>query len=313
VNILSKDKKEAGQKESKEDKFEKYKKAGQIHKQVNEFIRPKIKVGMQIIDLCNLIENKIKELGGKWAFPTNISINNIAAHYSSPPEDKSIIQENDIVKIDFGVHIDGYIADAAFTISFNKKFDSLIEASQAATQKAIDIIKPKIKTNEVGKAIEETIKSYGFRPIRDLSGHILDEYQLHGPKNIPNIKVPFGKEIEEGEAYAIETFATTGKGYAHETPYIFIYGLIPTRVPIRSRLARSILSEIIKNYSTLPFAQRWLLGNLTYGQLKLAIRELINNGILHGYNVLADIKGSYVSQSEETVIVTKDGCEVTTR
>jgi methionyl aminopeptidase len=252
-------------------------------------------------------------LGGKWAFPTNVSINNIAAHYSSPPEDESKIMENNVVKIDFGVHIDGFIADGAFTISFNPDYEKLVEASEMATKNAIEVIKPKVKTNEVGKVIEETIKKYGFRPIRDLSGHILGEYELHGPKNIPNIKVPFGKQIEVGEAYAIETFATTGKGYAHETPYVYIYGLIPVRAPIRSKLARSVLGNIVKNYGSLPFAQRWLMEKLSYGQLKLAFRELVNNGLLHEYHVLADIKGSHVSQSEHTIIVTNDGCEITTQ
>ncbi|MHA1409112.1 MAG: type II methionyl aminopeptidase [Candidatus Odinarchaeia archaeon] len=300
------------EKSEQEEKFEKYREAGKIHSKVAKFIKPKIKVGASVIELCELIENKIKELGGKWAFPTNISINNIAAHYSSPPEDKTVINENDVVKIDYGVHVDGFIADSAFTISFNPEYDKLVEASEEATKNAIEAIKPKVKTNEIGEVIESTIKKFGFRPIRDLSGHNLGEYQLHGAKNIPNIKVPFGKEIEEGEVYAIETFATTGKGYAHETPPVYIFSLLPVRTPIRSKLARSVLGKIIKEYATLPFAQRWLLGDLTYGQLKLAFRELVNNGLLHTYHVLADIKGSYVSQSEHTVIVHKDGCEITT-
>ncbi|MHA1754885.1 MAG: type II methionyl aminopeptidase [Candidatus Odinarchaeia archaeon] len=295
-----------------EEKLEKYKKAGRIHSQVREYIKPKIKIGANLIDICNDIEAKIKELGGEWAFPTNISINNIAAHYTSPPDDNKTIEENHVVKVDFGVHVDGFIADGAFTVSFNPNYEKLVEASEKALREAIEMIKPGVDTSNVGKVIEKTIKSYGYRPIRDLSGHILGEYELHGEKTIPNIKVPFGKKIEEGEVYAVETFATTGRGYAHETPYVHIYSLIPIRAPIRSKLARNVLGYIIKNFKTLPFAQRWLSKEYSIGQLKLAFRELVNNGLLHEYHVLADVKESYVSQAEHTVIITKDGAEITT-
>ncbi len=304
---------ERHEKFTKEEELERYKKAGSIHRQVTEYIKPHVKVGVKLIDLCEMIESKILELGGKYAFPTNISINNLAAHYSSPPSDETVIEEKDIVKIDFGVHVDGYIADGAFTLTFNQEYNSLVEASEEALNKAIEAIKPKVKTNEVGKIIEETIKKYGYRPIRDLSGHILGQYNLHGAKNIPNIKVPFGKEIFEGEVYAVETFATTGQGYAHETPYVYIYSLIPVRAPLRSQLARTVLKKIMDEFKTLPFSQRWLLKDMTLGSVKLAFRELVNTGLLHQYHVLADVKGSYVSQAEHTLIVTRDGCEVTTR
>lgn len=298
---------------SKEEELENYRKAGKIHSQVTQYIKPSIKVGAPLIEICQNIEKKIEELGGKWAFPTNISINNLAAHYTSPPDDKAVIGEKDVVKIDFGVHIDGYIADGAFTVSFNREYSRLVEASEAALEKAIEAIKPKVKTNEVGRIIEDTIKKYGFRPVRDLSGHILGRYDLHGPKTIPNIKIPFGKEILEGEVYAVETFSTTGQGYAHQTPHVYIYSLIPIRAPIRSQLARNVLKRIGEEFKTLPFAQRWLTKNVPLGSLKLAFRELVNSGILHQYHVLADIKGSFVSQSEHTIIVDKDGCEVTSR
>lgn len=304
---------ETGEKISKQEELEKYKKAGSIHREVVDYIKPNIKVGAKLIDLCEMIEKKILELGGKWAFPTNISINNLAAHYTSPPGDETVIGEGDVVKIDFGVHVDGYIADGAFTISFNRDYNRLVEASEEALNKAIEAIKPKAKTNEIGRVIEDTIKKYGYRPVRDLSGHILGQYDLHGAKNIPNIKIPFGKEILEGEVYAVETFATTGQGYAHETPYVYIYSFIPFRAPLRSQLARNTLKKIVEEFKTLPFAQRWLLKDIPLGSIKLAFRELVNSGLLHQYHVLADIKGSYVSQAEHTLIVTHDGCEVTTR
>jgi methionyl aminopeptidase len=301
---------EEDEEESPEDK---YRRAGKIARQVREEIFPQIKVGARAFDLCEAAEARIIELGGGIAFPTNVSINEVAAHYSSPETDATLIQEGDVVKLDIGVHIDGYIADTAVTITFDPELEKLVEASREALTKAIAIVKPKVNSKDLGKIIEATIKGYGYRPIRDLSGHQLDEYLLHGPKNLPNIAVPHGAPLEEGEAYALETFATTGSGSVHETGQYYIFSLNPTRVPIRNQGARDIIRIVAREFKSLPFSRRYLAKHIPKLSLALGLRELTTKGALRQYSVLADIKGSRVAQTEHTFLVTKDGVEVTTK
>ena len=292
---------------------EKYRQAGKIAKQVREEILPQIKIGTRAYDLCEAAETRILELGGGIAFPTNISINEVAAHYSSPEQDDTTIQDGDIVKFDLGVHIDGYIADTAVTVNFNPKLEKLVEASQEALNKALVLIRPKTNSKDLGKIIEDTIKGYGYRPIRDLSGHQLDEYLLHGSKNLPNIAVPHGSILEEGEAYALETFATTGSGSVHETGQHYIFSLNPTRTPLRNRGARDIVRLVAKEFKTLPFSRRYIAKHIPKLSLALGLRELTTKNVFRQYSVLADIKGSRVAQTEHTFLVTKDGIEITTK
>ncbi len=299
--------------EEEEDMFEKYRKAGEAAKAVREIARKMVQPGTPIIDICERIESELLNRGVGLSFPCNVSINNIAAHYTSPPDDKTLINENDVVKIDFGAHFDGYIADTAFTISFSSVHDKLVEASEKALEVAIEMIKPGVETKVIGEKIEETIKGYGFRPIKDLSGHLLDQYILHSSKIIPNISIPHGPKIEEGEVYALETFATTGSGSVTEAPYAYIYSLMPLRIPLRFKGSRQVLGLVQKEFKTLPFAERWLAKKVSKAGRKLAIKELTEKGLFRSYNVLSDRKGSLVSQAEDTLIVLEDGCELTTR
>lgn len=299
--------------EEEEDKFEKYRKAGEAAKAVREIARKIVQPGIPIIDICEKIESELLNRGVGLSFPCNVSINNIAAHYTSPPDDKTLINEKDVVKIDFGTHFDGYIADTAFTVSFNPEHDKLIEASEKAFEVAIEMVKPGVESRLIGEKIEETIKGYGFRPIKDLSGHLLDQYILHSSKIIPNISIPHGTKIEEGEVYALETFATTGSGSVTEAPYAYIYSLMPLRAPLRFKGSRQVLSLVQKEFKTLPFAERWLAKKVSKAGRKLAIKELTEKGLFRAYNVLSDRKGSLVSQAEHTLIVLEDGCELTTR
>nr|MDO8079879.1 type II methionyl aminopeptidase [Candidatus Freyarchaeota archaeon] len=306
-------KKQEPEPEEEKDKFEKYRKAGKAVKDVRENARKMVQPGTPIIDICERIESELlnKEVG--ISFPCNVSINNIAAHYTSPSDDKTLINDNDMVKIDFGTHVDGYIADTAFTVSFKPEHEKLIEASEKALEAAIEMIKPGAETRLIGEKIEETIKGYGFRPIKDLSGHLLDQYIIHSSKIIPNISIPHGTKIEEGEVYALETFATTGSGSVTEAPYAYIYSLLPLRIPLRFKGSRQVLGLVQKEFKTLPFAERWLAKKVSKAGLKLAIKELTEKGLFRAYNVLSDRKGSLVSQAEHTLIVLDSGCEVITR
>ncbi len=300
--------------EDKEETSEdKYRRAGKIASQVRKEILSQIKVGARALDICEAAEARIVELGGGIGFPTNVSLNEVAAHYTSPEEDTTVIQEGDVVKIDIGVHVEGYIADTAVTVSFDPELETLVEASREALNKALLLIRPKTNSKDIGKIIEDTIRGYGYRPIRDLSGHQLDEYILHGPKNLPNIAVPHGSIIEEGEAYALETFATTGTGSVHETGQYYIYSLNPTRIPVRTRGARDIVRLVAREFKSLPFSRRYLSKHIPKMSLALGLRELTTKKVLRQYSVLADTKGSRVAQTEHTFLVNKGGIEITTK
>ncbi|HUX98170.1 MAG TPA: type II methionyl aminopeptidase [Candidatus Deferrimicrobium sp.] len=312
-NSIPKKEEDKAETEEEDKKYEHYKKAGEIHIEATKVTKPLIKVGTKVVDICDTAEKFILEHGGGLAFPVNVSINNIAAHYTAiGPTDQTIIEEGDVVKVDIGVHIEGYVADGAFSVSFNQEYEKLVEAAEAALQGVIEEIKPNIETHKLGAIAEKAIKDRGYRPVRDLSGHLLDQWELHGKKTIPSIALPSGEKIEEGEVYAIEFFATTGTGSVHDLPPTYIYNLVPLKRPIRSSGARQILREIGNKYKTLPFARRWIMRDLKGGVL-LGIRELTRIGLLHEYHPLAEKKGIYISQAEDTVIIEHDGCTVTTR
>ncbi|WXG45935.1 MAG: type II methionyl aminopeptidase [Candidatus Atabeyarchaeum deiterrae] len=296
--------------QKKEEILVKYRKAGAIARDVREAIRPSIKVGSPILEICEKVEAMIIEKGGGWAFPCNISMNNIAAHYSPPLGDKTIIGEKDVVKVDFGVHVDGYIADIAFTLSFDPAYQRLVEAAERGLKAAIDNIKAGQDSRRIGALIEVAIREMGYRPIKDLSGHLVEQYELHGPKTIPCVGSGGSSKLEEGEVYALDIFATNGSGGVHDTPYCYIYMLMPTRSPIRFRGSRQVLSIIGEKYKTLPFTERWLTKEVSALSLKLALKELTNAGMLFEYHVLSERKDSMVAQAEETVLVKKDGSEV---
>lgn len=306
------DKQHVDEAKKKEEILADYKKAGTIAKEVREAAKPLVKVGVPVIELCEKIESLILEKGGNWAFPCNISINNLAAHYSPPIGDKTSIADKDVVKVDFGVHVEGYIADTAFTISFDPTYQKLVEAAQKGVKVALQNIKAGADTRRIGALVEVAVREMGYRPIRELTGHLLEQYEVHGAKTIPSVGSVGGSKLEEGEFYAVETFATTGSGGVHDTPYCYIYRMLPVRVPIRFAGSRQIVSIVGKKYKSLPFTERWLAKEAPNVSLKFALKELTGLGLLYEYHVLADRKESVVAQAEETISVKKDGCDVLT-
>lgn len=310
---LTEEEKQQQEEEEKEKQLrvDSFRKAGEIFKKVLEYIKPKVVVGVKLLDLCEDLEKKIKELGGDIGFPANICLNDIAAHYSPSPDDTTVIAEGDIVKVDFGVAIEGYVVDGAFTVSFNKdeQTKNLILAVETAVLKGLGMIKPGVKTNEIGKATYDIIKGFGYNPIKALSGHLIDKYQIHGGKEIPNVPTPSGQPFEEGEVYAIECFASTGAGNIHKTNNceIFSYDIDADRIPIRNNLTRKVHGWIYKNKKTLPFSSRELLQEFKLG--KFALRELKQAGKLIEHFVLREEKAAHVAQYEHTFMVTKDGIE----
>jgi methionyl aminopeptidase len=212
-----------------------------------------------------------------------------------------------MVKLDIGVHVDGYIADAAITVDLGGH-DKLVQASRAALDAALETIGPGIDTADIGKTIEETIAGYGYRPVYNLTGHGLSRYQAHDHPAIPNRAMEKGTVLKPGDVIAIEPFATDGPGRISEGPVNEIYGLSGSR-PVRLAAARLLLKEIMDKYRTLPFARRWLKGD----RAEYALVQLLRSGAVHRYPVLWETEGALVSQAEHTVLILEDGCEVITR
>ncbi|MHA1143433.1 MAG: type II methionyl aminopeptidase [Candidatus Helarchaeota archaeon] len=313
VEESAEEKEEKSEEEELAEKLEYHRLAGSISKEIEPLARSLVKVGANLIDICSQIEEKILEKTGTkggMAFPCNISLNNIAAHYSSPPGDQTVIKEGDLVKVDYGIHMDGYISDFAFSVSFNPEYDKMVEVASKAVKAVIAAVKPGVKSNELGAIAEKIAKENGYRTIIDLSGHLLEKWELHGKKIIPNFSTPSGTKLEENEVYAMETFITTGSGNIHDMNTCYIYQLLPIRRFPRSAPARKILKIIGNKYKTLPFAKRWLAKEVGFGY-NLGLRELVRLRALHEFHPLAeDKRDAVIAQREVSFIVTKDGAEV---
>jgi methionyl aminopeptidase len=296
-----------------EEVFQKYQLAGKITRKVREEMRITVREGMPIIDLCEKAESLIRKKGGKPAFPCNVSVNEIAAHYTSPPQDKRTIPENSIVKIDIGVHVDGYIADTAATVCFNPEYDDLVNTAKEALKKAVEILRPGLSTSRFGSTIQKTIKTRGFKPVSNLTGHLIGRYVIHAGKSLPNVFHISASRVKEGEIYGVEPFVTVAKAAGRvengEEAHIFRY--LKHR-SLKDPYAKRLLSHIRKNFQTLPFTERWLQGCVPPSRYKTAFSELLSSKTLMSYPVFIEASGKPVAQAEHTILVVKDGCMVLT-
>ena len=288
------------------DILEKYRKAGSILNSVIQDAKRRVDADVPLIEVAEFVEGSIRSRGAQPAFPCNLSLNRMAAHFTPGPKDQSTFGES-MVKLDIGVHVDGYIADAAVTVDLSGH-PELVEASKAALDAAIELVSPGVNTAQLGAAIENAIAGYGFKPVANLTGHGLQRFSAHDEPIIPNKAIDQGMPLKEGDIIAIEPFATDGSGRISESSIVEIFGFSGRR-PVRSPQAREVLKEIQEQYNTLPFARRWLTG----GRIDYSLTQLLRSGIIHSYPVLWEVEGALVSQAEHTVIVLSTGCEVTTR
>ncbi len=301
-----------------DDVLKKYLEAGRIAARVREEASKLVKPGAKLLDVCEKAEQMIREHGALPAFPCNISVNHIAAHYTPLIGDEGVVPENAVVKIDVGVHIDGYIADTATTVALDDRYLPLLEAVREALDRAIEAVKPGVKFSEIGGIIEKTMKKHGYRPIANLSGHSIARYSLHAGESIPNIKPLVGLGLgsfKPGRVYAIEPFGTNGEGYVVEGKLVTIYSLKRTAMARRSLTGfqRKLVGAISNRFKTLPFTERWLRDLGSPESIRKELRRLARRGVLIDYPVLVERGQGIVAQFEHTVIVLKDGVIVTTR
>ncbi len=277
-------------------------KAGKIASETKEYAKSIIKKEMPLLEIAEKIESKIIELGGKPAFPVNLCINEIAAHYTPSFDNKTLA--SGILKVDIGVHIDGWIADTAFSVDLENSEENklLIEASRKALNNALKVAKKDARVGEIGKEIQQAIESLGFLPITNLSGHEIKKYSVHAGLSIPNINNHSSETLKEG-IYAIEPFATlqhaSGKVYEGKPSGIYI---VSSEKNIRNPSARQLLKSLTEEYKTLPFCSRWI-ANKHGRKALLWLKQLEDNGNLYQFPQLVEASGNKVSQAEESILI----------
>jgi methionyl aminopeptidase len=293
-----------------ENALNRYRLAGKITAEARDLGKNLIKHGTPYIDVVNAIEEYMVEKGARVAFPVNIAIDNIAAHYTPKHDEKMTFQRGTLVKLDVGAHINGYIADTAVTVEVGTQNGrDLIKASQEALMVAIEMVRPGVNLGQVGKMVEQTITSYGFKPINNLTGHSLERYKLHAGISIPNVEEFNSGKVKAGDVLAIEPFATNGSGKVKSWKNSNIYRLIKPKIT-KNKDANKLLEVIQKYRRTLPFSERF-----AYKFVKrpdAALSKLRQIRAITMYPILIEKEDGLISQTEHTVIVTEDGCEIIT-
>jgi len=293
--------------------FDKFRLSGRILRETREEIKTSVHEGMPIIEICEKAESMIRKKGGKPAFPCNVSINEIAAHYTSPPDDRKRIPEKSVVKVDIGAHVDGYVTDTAVTICFDPEYESLADTAECALEAAIKSLQPGMATGKLGATIENAIKTRGFKPISNLCGHQIGRYIIHTGTSIPNVPQLSFSKFKLGGIYAIEPFVTTANaaGRVENGDEATIFRFVKSR-SLADPHAKKLLTHIENNFRTLPFAERWLQGIVPEENYKGAFRELLKSKVLMQYPVFVEASRQTVAQAEHTVLIVKDGCSVLT-
>ncbi|PNF18389.1 Methionine aminopeptidase 2 [Cryptotermes secundus] len=303
--------------------------AAEAHRQTRQHIQKWVKPGMTMIGICEELESVARKLiqedGLKagLAFPTGCSRNHCAAHYTPNAGDTTVLQYDDVTKIDFGTHINGRIIDCAFTLAFDHKYDKLIEAVRDATNTGIKAAGIDVQLCDIGAAIQEVMESYEVeldgkvyqvKSIRNLNGHSISPYRIHAGKTVPIVKGGEATVMEENEFYAIETFGSTGRGQVHDDMEVSHYmkNFEVGYVPLRLQSSKSLLNVINKHFGTLAFCRRWLdrAGCTKY---QMALKDLCDKGVVDPYPPLCDVKGSYTAQFEHTILLRPTCKEVVSR
>ncbi|KAI1086930.1 methionine aminopeptidase 2-like protein [Rostrohypoxylon terebratum] len=312
-----------------------YRHAAETHRQVRQWAQKNIKPGQSLTEIAEGIENSIRRLVGHdglaegdakiagVGFPTGLNLDHIAAHFTPNAGNKTILQQSNVMKVDIGVHVNGKIVDSAFTMAFDPMYDNLLAAVKDATNTGVKEAGIDVRLGELGGLIQETMESYEceingttypIKSIRNLSGHTILPYSIHGTKSVPIVKSADTTKMEEGDVFAIETFGSTGNGYVHDEGEVSHYALRSDapKVDLRLSSAKSLLNVIRKNFGTLPFARRYIdrLGQEKY---LLGLNNLVQNGIVEDYPPLLDKKGSYTAQFEHTILLRPTVKEVISR
>ena len=311
--------------------YEGVRKAAVAHKQIRRWAQSVLRPGLELHGFVEQLEEYSRQLlqadgiEGGVGFPTGVSLNFVAAHFTPNPGDQVVLQQDDVCKVDIGTHVNGRIVDCAFTAAFNPRYDNLLEAPREATYAGIRASGIDARLGEIGAQIQEVMESYEVeldgrtypvKSVRNLHGHTIGLHQIHGGKSVPIVRNGDNTRMEEGEFYAIETFGSTGKGMVHDdlecSHYMIDYDRFGQPVALRDPKAKALLSHIEKKYGTLPWCRRHLHRD---GQTKhlMPLRNLVQAGVVVPYPPLCDTRGSYVAQFEHTFVLKPTCMEILSR
>lgn len=293
--------------------YKDYEDAGRVTFEALQHGKTLIKPGARLLDIAESIEKFIKDKGMLPAFPVNISVNERAAHYTPSINEETVLTAQDVVKVDAGARKGDALGDGAFTVDLSGKHAKLVETAQQALQDALSIVKAGRQLNEIGKVVEELAKKNGFKPIKNLGGHAIEAGELHASIMVPNFDNGDTTKLKEGQVVAIETFLTDGAGYVIDSDMLQIFqknGDVVTR----SEDTRKMASFIDANFSTYPFALRWLQKEFdSEFKVRKSISELLSQSVLEPFPTLVEKDGGVVAQAEAEVIIEKESCRVITK
>ena len=293
------------------EEIEKWKTAGKLARNALHFGRDLIKAEKSMLNVTEEIELFVKKNGGELAFPTNLAVNNVGAHWTPSSKSSETFCKGDVVKLDVGVHIDGYIGDNALTLEIGStNYTKMIEASREALNAAINVAVAGVNVGIIGHAVQDTIEKYGYRPIANLTGHRIKRYNLHSGVSIPSVRERGGPTLNNGDIVAIEPFVTDGAGRVGGKRNSNIYHLRQIR-KVRDEKATELMKEIQDRYKGLPFAERWL--HEFQNDATKNLQKLMRAGIVSYYPVLDELGNGIVAQSEHTLLITNNGNEVLTK
>jgi len=289
----------------------KWKTAGKLARNALHFGRDLIEAEKSMLNVTEEIERFVKKNGGELAFPTNLAVNNVGAHWTPSSKSNEIFSKGDVVKLDVGVHIEGYIGDNALTLEIDStNYTKMIEASREALNAAINVAVAGVNVGIIGHAVQDTIEKYGYRPIANLTGHRIKRYNLHSGVSIPSVRERGGPTLNNGDIVAIEPFVTDGAGRVGGKRNSNIYHLRQIR-KVKDEKATELMKEIQERYKGLPFAERWL--HEFQDDATKNLQKLMRAGIVSYYPVLDELGNGIVAQSEHTLLITSNGNEVLTK
>ncbi|CAG5155896.1 uncharacterized protein ALTATR162_LOCUS3889 [Alternaria atra] len=314
-----------------------YRKAAEVHRQVRQHVQTIAKPGVSLTYLAEEIDDSVRALVGHQgletgdalkaglAFPTGLCLNNIGAHWTPNAGAKEVfLQHDDVLKVDFGVHVNGRIVDSAFTVAANPIYDNLLASVKAATNTGLKEAGIDARIDHISEMIQEVMESYEVeikgktvpvKAVRNITGHNILRYHIHGDKQVPFVKTKTTQRMEEGDIFAIETFGSTGKAYLHDNVGVYGYGRNEhvSATGLHHGSAKSLLKTIDENFGTLVFARRQLERLPGVEKYHLGMRTLVNSGIVQAYAPLVDVPGSFIAQFEHTVLLGPNCKEVVSR
>ncbi len=295
------------------EELEKFRLSGKILRETKEEMANYVKENMLIIDVCEKAEALIRAKGGKPAFPVNVSINEVTAHYTSPPGDTSSIPTGATVKVDIGAQIDGYVTDTAFTAAFSPEGRIMTATAELALKTVIDNIHGGMQLGDIGALVEKTVKNRGYKPISNLTGHSVGRYLIHAGTSIPSVAGFNPNKIETGKVYAVEPFVTSPEaiGRVDDSPQKNIFRYLKAK-SLKTDAAKKLAKHIEKNFHTLPFTERWITEVLPKEKYKTAFQELLKTKSIMAYPVFVEASKKPVAQAEHTLLIKENGCEVLT-